>query len=148
LFCINKETESEIHQLNSKCSSNWWSKVYKKNKIDNFNNIKRNGLQKYQVFIVFPCSFDLTIYCWVRDKRITNWRVLRWRWRHSFVWGRFHQCFMRNFCAHRSQKCKKTLMTWLSFFALFVYARIKTTCKMLVRLTSGEEINLPSIVWG
>ncbi len=36
--------------------------------------------------------------------------------RQRNTWDRFHQCFNFSFFSRRSQKCKKTLMTWLFFY--------------------------------
>jgi len=44
--------------------------------------------------------------------------------------GQFHQHFTSSFCTNRSQKCDKTLMTWLSFcaFGIFVRKSCELTC--------------------
>ncbi len=47
---------------------------------------------------------------------------------HPEIRGQFQQHFSSSFCTRRSQKRKKTLMTWLSF-ALFESARVKDVYK-------------------
>jgi hypothetical protein len=36
--------------------------------------------------------------------------------------GQFHQCFMSSFCKHRSQKCKNTIKSSVSFYAFGICA--------------------------
>jgi len=47
----------------------------------------------------------------------------------------FHQHFTSSFCARKSQKRKKTLMTWLSFYICGICASKKLHVNMLVRST-------------
>jgi len=67
-----------------------------------------------------------------------------------FTWGWFYQCFTNSFYARRSQKCKKTQMTWMYFCAFGICMRksCALTCRWnqplvfhildnLILLTSG-----------
>jgi len=47
---------------------------------------------------------------------------------------------MYSFYVHRSQKCKKILMTWLYFFTLLGSTHAKAASRMLVKLTHGLVI--------
>ncbi len=42
---------------------------------------------------------------------------------HCEIKGRFHQHFTISFCTRRSQKQKKTLMTWLSFCTFGIFSQ-------------------------
>ncbi len=49
--------------------------------------------------------------------------------------GRFHRCSTYSFYAHRSQKRKKILMTWLSSYAFRISTSVKVVCRTLVKST-------------
>jgi len=49
----------------------------------------------------------------------------------------FHQHSRRRFYVSKTQKRKKTLMTWLSFFVHLGSAHLKATRKKLMKLTPG-----------
>ncbi len=83
-------------------------------------------------------------------ERIENWRK-KIEWRNekmyaleSLTWGQFHQhaLFTCSFYARRSQKRKKTLMTWLSclcFWDLYAYNLL---VNMLVKSTTALSISI------
>jgi len=60
------------------------------------------------------------------------------------TWVRFHQHLMRTFYIPRSQKSKKNTVYQSVFFAFLESARVKATCKTLVKLTpvhdAGEDV--------
>ncbi len=51
----------------------------------------------------------------------------------------FHQCSTYSFYARRSQKRKKILMTWLSFYAFGISMSAKAVRKTLMKLTPGVD---------
>ncbi len=58
------------------------------------------------------------------------------------TWGQFHQCSTYSFYAHRSQKRKKILMTWLSSYAFGISTSAKAVRKTLMKLTPGGHCHV------
>jgi len=65
----------------------------------------------------------------------------------SLSWVQYNQHYTSSFYACRSRKCKKTLMTWMSFFAHLGSLRVKAAHKLLMKLTPAGKVNLSRWNW-
>jgi len=74
---------------------------------------------------------------------------LQWKWLHPH-WCWFHQCFLSSFEAHRSQKLKKTLMSWLLLGSATRKALREDNagnCMLIANLLNGKIFLMLTISW-
>ena len=55
------------------------------------------------------------------------------------TWGQFHQHVYEQILCLQIPKTQKKLLNLTVFFALLGSARVKAACKMLVKLTPGQQ---------